>query len=183
MSGERNAGTCSSFYATWRYLNCARTRDLTDGNRRRYNYVLLDDGWPACDEWSDPSQPGASACKNPAPRLENGDVVVDPKKFPPSKPGLNDGIKVVADHLHSKGLKMGIYTAPHGQTCGGYWGMLGHEATDAAMYAGWGIVSTSPSGSPHSPPSTHYRCLVAVAMFVSKARLPFLASTVKRRTF
>jgi hypothetical protein len=35
---------------------------------------------------------------------------------------------------------MGIYTAPHGLTCGGYWGMLGHEATDAAMYARWGIV-------------------------------------------
>jgi hypothetical protein len=33
-------------------------------------------------------------------------------------------------------------TAPHGQTCGGYWGMLGHEATDSAMYASWGIVST-----------------------------------------
>ena len=62
-------------------------------------------------------------------------------KFPPSKPGLNDGIKVVADYLHSKGLKMGIYTAPHGLTCGGYCGMLGHEATDAAMYASWGIVS------------------------------------------
>jgi hypothetical protein len=68
----------------------------------------LDDGWPACDEWSDPRKPEASGCKNPAPRLSNGDVVVDKKKFPPSKPGLNDGIKVVADYLHAKGLKMGI---------------------------------------------------------------------------
>lgn len=106
----------------------------------RYNYVLLDDGWPACDEWEKPSEPEASGCKNPAPRLDNGDVVVDANKFPPSRPDMNDGIKVVADYLHAKGLKMGIYTAPHGLTCGGYWGMLGHEATDSAMYARWGIV-------------------------------------------
>ena len=58
--------------------------------------------------------------------------------------GLNDGIKVVADALHKKGLKMGIYTAPHGLTCGGYWGMLGHETTDSAMYAGWGIGKRPP---------------------------------------
>ena len=107
----------------------------------RYNYVLLDDGWPACAEWSDPSKPEASGCANPAPRHDNGDVPVDERKFPPSGPGANDGIKVVADYLHAKGLKMGIYTAPHGRTCGGYWGMLGHEATDSQMYANWGIVS------------------------------------------
>jgi len=112
--------------------------------------VLLDDGWPACAEWSDPSKPEASGCANPAPRHDNGDVPVDERKFPPSGPGANDGIKVVADYLHAKGLKMGIYTAPHGRTCGGYWGMLGHEATDSQMYANWGIVSGQqrPLGSP-----------------------------------
>lgn len=91
----------------------------------RYNYVLLDDGWPACDEWHD--KPGAGGCVNPAPRLPDGSVRVDPLKFPPSSPDANDGIQLVADYLHSKGLKMGIYTAPHGLTCGGYWGSLGHE--------------------------------------------------------
>jgi alpha-galactosidase len=108
-----------------------------------YDYILLDDGWPACAAGSTECGHGARigdcGCTNPEPRLPNGDVLVDARKFPPSKPGLNDGIKVVADYLHTKGLKMGIYTAPHGLTCGGYWGMLGHEKTDAAMYAGWGI--------------------------------------------
>ena len=75
---------------------CARYHSPTGtaAGHGRYNYVLLDDGWPACDEWEKPNEPEASGCKNPAPRLENGDVVVDPKKFPPSKPGLNDGIKI-----------------------------------------------------------------------------------------
>jgi hypothetical protein len=50
-------------------------------------------------------------------------VVVDAKKFPESSLGANDGIKLVADKLHSQGFKIGIYTAPHGQTCGGFWGM------------------------------------------------------------
>ena len=115
--------------------------------------MLLDDGWPACAEWSDPSKPEASGCANPAPRHDNGDVPVDERKFPPSGPGANDGIKVVADYLHAKGLKMGIYTAPHGRTCGGYWGMLGHEATDSQMYANWGIVSGSSGLSVRRLPS------------------------------
>ena len=115
--------------------------------------MLLDDGWPACAEWLDPSKPEASGCANPAPRHDNGDVPVDERKFPPSGPGANDGIKVVADYLHAKGLKMGIYTAPHGRTCGGYWGMLGHEATDAKMYANWGIVSGQQHPLARRPPS------------------------------
>ena len=104
-----------------------------------YDYVLLDDGWPACSEWRR-GIAEASSCLNPSPRLDGGNVLVDKLKFPESAPGANDGIKVVADYLHAKGLKMGIYTAPHGRTCGGYWGMLGHEATDAQMFADWGIV-------------------------------------------
>ena len=102
-----------------------------------FNYVLLDDGWPACYEFA--GAKGASKCLVPAPRLEGGVVQVDAAKFPPSLPGKNDGIKVVAEYLHAQGLKLGIYTAPHGQTCGGYEGMLGHERTDSQMYADWGI--------------------------------------------
>ena len=97
--------------------------------------MLLDDGWPAC---ADTTLHGS--CNNPSPRLGGGIVQVDAQKFPETAKGANDGIKVVADYLHSLGLRMGIYTAPHGRTCGGYWGMLGHEATDAQMYADWGIV-------------------------------------------
>jgi alpha-galactosidase len=48
-------------------------------------------------------------------------------------------IKALADYVHSKGLKFGIYSSPGGKTCGGYAGSLGHEAQDAKMYAAWGV--------------------------------------------
>jgi len=41
--------------------------------------------------------------------------------------------------VHSKGLKIGIYSGPGNKTCGGYPASLGHEEQDAKMYADWGI--------------------------------------------
>jgi alpha-galactosidase len=48
-------------------------------------------------------------------------------------------MKALADYVHSKGLKIGIYSGPGPKTCGGYAGSLGHEAQDAQLYASWGI--------------------------------------------
>lgn len=48
-------------------------------------------------------------------------------------------MKALADYVHSKGLKLGIYSGPGTKTCGGYAASLGHEAQDAQMYASWGI--------------------------------------------
>ena len=48
-------------------------------------------------------------------------------------------MKALADYVHSKGLKLGIYSGPGPKTCGGYAGSLDHEAQDAQMYASWGI--------------------------------------------
>jgi len=48
-------------------------------------------------------------------------------------------MKALADYVHSKGLKIGIYSSPGPKTCGGYEGSLGHEEQDAKMYADWGI--------------------------------------------
>jgi alpha-galactosidase len=48
-------------------------------------------------------------------------------------------MKALADYVHSKGLKIGIYAGPGTKTCGGYAGSLGHEEQDAKMYADWGI--------------------------------------------
>ena len=48
-------------------------------------------------------------------------------------------MKALADYVHSKGLKFGIYSSPGAKTCGGYAGSLGHEAQDAKMYAAWGV--------------------------------------------
>jgi len=48
-------------------------------------------------------------------------------------------MKALADYVHSKGLKIGIYSGPGSKTCGGYAASLGHEEQDAKMYAEWGI--------------------------------------------
>jgi alpha-galactosidase len=48
-------------------------------------------------------------------------------------------MKSLADFVHSKGLKLGIYSSPGRKTCGGYEGSYGHEVQDANTYAAWGI--------------------------------------------
>jgi alpha-galactosidase len=48
-------------------------------------------------------------------------------------------LKALADYVHSKGLKLGIYSSPAAKTCAGYEGSLGHEQQDAQTYANWGI--------------------------------------------
>jgi len=48
-------------------------------------------------------------------------------------------MKALADYVHSKGLKIGIYSSPGPKTCAGYAGSLGHEEQDAQLYASWGI--------------------------------------------
>jgi alpha-galactosidase len=48
-------------------------------------------------------------------------------------------MKALADYVHSKGLKIGIYSGPGTKTCARYAGSLGHEEQDAKMYADWGI--------------------------------------------
>ncbi len=53
------------------------------------------------------------------------------KKFP--------DMKALADYVHSKGLKIGIYSSPGPNTCAGYEGSHGHELQDAKTWAAWGI--------------------------------------------
>ncbi len=48
-------------------------------------------------------------------------------------------MKALADYVHSKGLKLGIYSSPAAKTCAGYEGSLGHEEQDAETYAKWGF--------------------------------------------
>ena len=48
-------------------------------------------------------------------------------------------MKALADYVHSKGLKIGIYSSPGPKTCANYEGSFGHEAQDAKTYAAWGI--------------------------------------------
>ncbi len=79
-----------------------------------YRYVNIDDCWSLRDRDSD------------------GLLVPDPAKFP-------DGIKAVADYVHGKGLKLGIYGDAGTKTCAGYPGSLGHEDVDARTWADWGV--------------------------------------------
>jgi len=53
------------------------------------------------------------------------------KKFP--------DMKALADYVHGKGLKLGIYSTPGPDTCAGYEGSYNHEVQDARTYAAWGI--------------------------------------------
>ena len=48
-------------------------------------------------------------------------------------------MKSLADYVHGKGLKLGIYSSPGAKTCAGFEGSLGHEEQDAKTYANWGV--------------------------------------------
>jgi alpha-galactosidase len=48
-------------------------------------------------------------------------------------------MKALADYVHSKGLKLGIYSSPGPKTCAGFAATLDHEAQDAQLYASWGV--------------------------------------------
>lgn len=48
-------------------------------------------------------------------------------------------MKALADYVHSKGLKLGIYSGPGPRTCAGYPASYGHEEQDAKTYAAWGV--------------------------------------------
>ena len=79
-----------------------------------YEYVVIDDCW------------------SEKQRDKNGKLVPDHWKFP-------DGIKPVADYVHSKGLKFGMYSCAGTHTCGGHPGSFEHEFDDAETFAEWGV--------------------------------------------
>ena len=79
-----------------------------------YEYLVIDDCWSLKE------------------RDENGRLAADPEKFP-------NGMKAVADYVHSKGLKFGMYSCAGNLTCTGYPGSFEHEFTDAETFADWGV--------------------------------------------
>jgi len=78
-----------------------------------YEYIVIDDCWSLKDR-------------------VDGKLVPDPEKFP-------EGIKPVADYVHSKGLKFGMYSCAGTHTCAGYPGSFEHEYEDAETFASWGV--------------------------------------------
>lgn len=78
-----------------------------------YEYIVIDDCW----------QIGRDSL---------GNIIPDPERFP-------NGIKALADYIHSKGLKLGIYSCAGSYTCQGRPGSRGYQFQDARQYAAWGI--------------------------------------------
>jgi len=72
------------------------------------------------------------SCRAAGPRDSQGRQVPDPIKFP-------SGMASLANYVHSKGLKFGIYTAIGPRTCANYTSSLGFEEIDAKTFAEWGI--------------------------------------------
>ncbi|MGW4021967.1 NPCBM/NEW2 domain-containing protein [Streptomyces sp. NPDC005009] len=86
-----------------------------------YTYVNIDDCWQR------------------STRDADGNLVADPDRFP-------GGMAALADYVHAKGLKLGIYATPGTRTCANIWdnypgalGSLGHEEQDARTFASWGV--------------------------------------------
>lgn len=78
-----------------------------------YQYVVIDDCWQVS-------------------RDDQGNIVPDSKRFP-------SGMKALADYVHSKGLKFGLYSDAGAKTCQGRPGSSGYEVEDARQYAAWGV--------------------------------------------
>ncbi|MFG2043560.1 glycoside hydrolase family 27 protein [Dactylosporangium sp. NPDC048998] len=79
-----------------------------------YVYVNVDDGWMA------------------GSRDAGGNLRADPARFP-------HGIRALADYVHARGLRLGVYADAGVRTCGGLPGSLGHERQDARQFAAWGV--------------------------------------------
>ena len=76
-----------------------------------YTYINIDDTWEG--------------------ERDDKGIIHTNSKFP--------DMKALADFVHSKGLKLGIYSSPGAKTCARFEGSLGHELQDAQTYAAWGI--------------------------------------------
>jgi alpha-galactosidase len=108
---------------SWNTYGCniseATIREQTDAmvasgmKESGYIYVVVDDCWHG-------------------ERDAAGNIQANPESFP-------SGIKALADYVHSKGLKFGIYSDAGDRTCKSRPGSRGHEYQDAAQYAAWGV--------------------------------------------
>jgi alpha-galactosidase len=76
-----------------------------------YRFVNIDDGWQG--------------------RRDRHGVLHANAKFP--------NMKALADYVHAKGLKLGLYSSPGPRSCANFEGSYGHEAIDARTWAAWGI--------------------------------------------
>jgi Alpha-galactosidase len=117
------AATPPMGWMTWNYfadkINEKDIKEMADAMvssgmvKAGYNYLMIDDGW----------QGG---------RDNRNQIIADPLKFP-------SGVKSLADYVHEKGIKLGIYSDAAQLTCAGYTASLNFEEQDAKTFASWGI--------------------------------------------
>jgi alpha-galactosidase len=88
-----------------------------------WTYINIDDYWQVHRDSKDKTLQGPK-------RAENGRILPNPR-FP--------NMKKLTDYVHSKGLKIGLYSSPGPWTCGGCVGSFGYELQDAKQYADWGF--------------------------------------------
>ena len=110
-------------FMTWNYFGLNFNEDdiktLTDAMVESglkdcgYNYIFIDDGWQ-----------GGRDNKN--------NIIPDASRFP-------SGLKALCDYVHSKGMKIGIYSDAAQLTCGGLTASFGFEEQDAKTFAEWGF--------------------------------------------
>ncbi|XP_051142878.1 alpha-galactosidase 3-like [Andrographis paniculata] len=122
--GNGLANTPQMGWNSWNYFACDINEEViretadalvsTGLAKLGYNYVNIDD----C--WSEPE------------RDSKGQLVPDSKTFP-------SGIKALADYVHAKGLKLGIYSDAGAYTCQVRPGSLFHETDDAKLFASWEV--------------------------------------------
>jgi alpha-galactosidase len=114
-------------FNTWNKFACNVSEDLLKGvadamvaNGMRdagYQYVVIDDCWQVARDSA------------------TGRIVPDPQRFP-------HGMRALADYVHSKGLKFGLYTDAGRRTCEGRPGSYRSYEIDARTYAEWGVDYT-----------------------------------------
>lgn len=123
QKGKNLALTPPMGWNSWNKFGCNINEDLVKGiadamvssgmKDAGYEYIVIDDCW----------QVGRDSL---------GNIIADPERFP-------SGIKALADYVHSKGLKFGLYSDAGTKTCQGRPGSRGYEFQDARTYANWGV--------------------------------------------
>ncbi|HPO15959.1 MAG TPA: NPCBM/NEW2 domain-containing protein [Candidatus Hydrogenedentes bacterium] len=88
-----------------------------------YQYVNIDDCWMNAKKQLDPMREGPARGAN--------NRILSNKHFP--------DMKALAEYIHAKGLKAGLYTSPGPETCAGFTGSYEHEELDAETFAEWGF--------------------------------------------
>jgi alpha-galactosidase len=124
------ANTPTMGWNTWNKFGCnvssALIREMADSmvssgmKDAGYEYIVIDDCWQA-------GARGAAGSRDAI-----GMIQPNAARFP-------EGMKALADYIHSKGLKLGIYSSAGSGTCQRLDAGFGYESEDAQQYANWGI--------------------------------------------